>query len=290
MSGASLFAAGSVALDTLEGPFGRVTGELGGSALYFALAASLITPVAICAPVGRHELDLVRRTIGEREIDLSRLTVLDHATYRWAARQEGGTNRDLGSRDTIYDFWEPALPADYRGWAFVGSMRPDKQAASARQLSTSALLAGDSMRSYVTERPAEAAEVLSACNWFFANEEEVRALGGDASAPEEFRQRWSIDGLAIKAGPAGCAVWTDAGRLHVPALKRGPVIDVTGAGDALAGGMLARWLTTGGSPDGLRDALTYGVGCAALAISDVGVKGLAQATPTDLERVIEQSR
>jgi len=31
-----LLVAGSIALDTLEGPFGRVTGELGGSALYFA--------------------------------------------------------------------------------------------------------------------------------------------------------------------------------------------------------------------------------------------------------------
>ena len=39
-----LVVAGSIALDTLEGPFGRVTGELGGSALYFALAASLLGP------------------------------------------------------------------------------------------------------------------------------------------------------------------------------------------------------------------------------------------------------
>ena len=47
-----LLVAGSVALDTRDGPFGRVHETLGGSAVYFALAASLIVPVKVVAPVG----------------------------------------------------------------------------------------------------------------------------------------------------------------------------------------------------------------------------------------------
>ena len=42
-----LLVIGSVALDTRDGPFGKVQEELGGSAVYFALAASLIVPVKI---------------------------------------------------------------------------------------------------------------------------------------------------------------------------------------------------------------------------------------------------
>src|SRR6185312_756379 len=61
-----LLVAGSIALDTLEGSFGVVNEELGGSALYFALAASLIMPVRILAPVGRETAGAVRDVIGSR--------------------------------------------------------------------------------------------------------------------------------------------------------------------------------------------------------------------------------
>ena len=115
----SLLVAGSIALDSLEGPFGTVTGELGGSALYFALAASLIRPVEVVAPVGRETLDAVKRVIGDRPIDISRVSTLDVPTYRWTARQEAGSNLDLGSVDGIYDLWELDLPAEFEGWAYV---------------------------------------------------------------------------------------------------------------------------------------------------------------------------
>jgi sugar/nucleoside kinase (ribokinase family) len=65
-------------------------------------------------------------------------------------------------------------------------------------------------------------------------------------------------------------------------------VDTTGAGDALAGGMLARWLTTGGLVGGLQDALVWGVACASITISAIGVKGIAKATHKELHaRVLE---
>ena len=284
-----LLAAGSIALDTLEGPFGKVSGELGGSALYFALAASLIRPVEIVAPAGSDAIEAVRAALGDRPIDLSRISVLDRPTYRWSARQESGTNVDLGSRESIYDSWEPDLPAGFEGWAFVGSMRPDRQLTAARLLGTSsALLAGDSMRSYLSSHQPEAEGVLEACDWFFANREELVALGGDPDRPQHFRERWGLRGLAVKAGSDGCTVWTAAGPSHLGALAGRPVVDVTGAGDALAGGMLAAWAESGGGHDDLRTALAHGIACASIAISMVGLAGLVAATPTDLaERVSE---
>ena len=282
-----LLVTGSIALDQLEGPFGRVSDELGGSALYFSLAASLIRPVEVVAPIGRESLEALRRVTGNREIDITGVEALDHPTYRWSARQQSGSNLDLGSADTIYDHWEPGPPPGFDGWAFVGSMRPDRQLAAARTLRDSArLLAGDSMRSYVGSHRSEAEQVLGACGWFFANREELLALGGNAEEPQAFRSRWSLDGLVVKAGAAGCSAWTDAGETHLPAALVRPVIDVTGAGDALAGGMLAAWLESGGSPSGLRDALAHGVACAALAISAVGLEGLARATPGDLAEMV----
>lgn len=284
-----LLATGSIALDSLEGPFGSVRGELGGSALYFALAASLIRPVEIVAPVGSDAIAAVRAVLAGRAVDLSRLSVLDRPTYRWSARQQSGTNLDLGSRESIYDAWEPDLPAEFDGWAFVGSMRPDRQLAAVRQLrASSQLLAGDSMRSYLSSHRTEAEGVLDACGWFFANREELAALGGDPERPQLFRERWGLQGLTLKAGADGCTVWTAAGPCRLGALAGHPVVDVTGGGDALAGGMLAAWSESGGDPRQLRTALAHGIACAAIAISTVGLAGLAAATPADLaERVAE---
>ncbi len=285
-----LLVCGSIALDDLEGPFGRVQDELGGSALYFALAASLVRPVSVCAPVGRSDAPRIHEVTGGRRIDLGLLGVLNAPTYRWSARQQRGSNLDLGSRDSIYDAWEPLPPAGFDGWAFVGSMRPDRQALAATRLDQAGLLAGDSMRSYLRGRPAAASQLLEACDWFFANEEELGALGGDVRRAADFRTACGLSGLVVKAGARGCTAWTAAGALHVPALTERPVVDVTGAGDALAGGFLARWLETGGRPEGLADGLVYGVACASIAISDVGVRGLSRATPDELEERVEEVR
>lgn len=281
-----LLVAGSVALDTRDGPFGKVEETLGGSAVYFALAASLIMPVKVVAPVGVDGAKRVAQAFSGRSIDVEMLEILDAPTYRWRAHQEHGRNIDLGSSDDIYDNWEPTVPPNFDGWAFVGSMRPDRQAQLMGMLGGAKLLAADSMLSYVHSRPPEARDVLRRAGWFFCNQEEFTALGG--RDPEEFRRQWWLQGVVVKAGALGLAAYTEYGVVRVPALTDRPPLDTTGAGDALAGGMLARWLSTGGIPAGLQDALVWGVATASITISSIGVKGIAKATRKQLaERVAE---
>jgi sugar/nucleoside kinase (ribokinase family) len=276
-----LLVAGSVALDTREGPFGKVEEALGGSAVYFALAASLIVPVKVVAPVGLDGAKRVAQAFSGRRIDTEMLQILEAPTYRWRARQEHGRNIDLGSSDDIYDHWVPAVPTGFQGWAFVGSMRPDRQAQLMGMLSGVDLIAADAMLSYVHARPPEARDVLRRAGWFFCNQEEFTALGG--KDPDEFRRQWWLQGLVLKGGVLGLAAYTEYGVFRVPAVTDQPVVDTTGAGDALAGGMLARWLSTGGQASGLQDALVWGVACASLTISSIGVKGIAKATRKDLD-------
>jgi sugar/nucleoside kinase (ribokinase family) len=271
-----LLVVGSIALDTREGPFGKVEEELGGSAVYFALAASLMVPVQVSAPVGDDAIDQVAEAFGDRPIDTSLVHVFEAPTYRWAARQEHGRNIDLGSSDQIYDHWHPYAPKDFAGWAFVGSMRPDRQADAMKTLHGARLLAADAMLSYVREQTSHAKDVLRRATWYFCNEEEFAALGGKEA--EEFRRQWWLDGLVIKAGSKGVTAYTSDGSLHVPALPEHPAFDTTGAGDAVAGGLMARWLTTGALRGGLKDALVCGVACASLTIESIGIRGIASAT------------
>jgi sugar/nucleoside kinase (ribokinase family) len=276
-----LLVAGSVALDTRDGPFGRVHETLGGSAVYFALAASLIVPVKVVAPVGKDGIKRLGQVLSGHPIDTEMLQIVDAPTYRWRARQEHGANVDLGSSDDIYDTWTPSVPADFQGWAFVGSMRPDRQAELMELLGGAELLGADAMLSYVRSKTRDARDVLRRAGWFFCNAEEFAALGG--KDPDEFRRQWWLKGLVLKHGALGLAAYTEYGVVTVPALTEEPVVDTTGAGDALAGGMLARWLTTGGQPGGLQDALVWGVACASITISAIGVKGIAKATRKQLD-------
>lgn len=279
-----LLVAGSIALDTLEGSFGEVRDELGGSALYFALAASLIMPVRMLAPVGAESAARLEEVIHGRPIDASLVDVLDAPTYRWRAKQDPGRNIDLGSQDRIYDRWEPKPPPGFRGWAFVGSVRPDRQAQLVRGLEGAEMLAADAMLSYVRSQPPDAQEVLRRSRWYFCNVEEFQALGGEE--PEAFRRRWGLDGLVVKAGMRGVTAYTDAGHVHVPALTERPVVDTTGAGDAIAAGMLGHWLSTGGDASGLADSLVWGVACASLTIADIGLRGILGATREMLDECV----
>jgi sugar/nucleoside kinase (ribokinase family) len=281
-----LLVAGSVALDTRDGPFGKVEEALGGSAVYFALAASLVVPVKVVAPVGLDGAKQVAQAFSGRHIDTEMLQILKAPTYRWRARQKHGRNVEHGRSDSIYDSWKPTLPAGFGGWAFVGSMRPDRQAQLMGMLSGVPLLAADAMLSYVQARPPEARDVLRRAGWYFCNDEEFAALGG--KEPDEFRRQWWLQGLVIKSGVRGVTAYTEYGVVRVPALSGRDVVDTTGAGDALAGGMLARWMSTGGVPGGLQDALVWGVACASITVSSIGVKGIAKATREELqERVAE---
>lgn len=285
-AGTELLVAGSIALDTIEGPEGKVEDELGGSALYFALAASLIMPVRVVAPVGAQDAHRVLALVRSRPIDLTSMTTLEAPTYRWRAHQVEGRNIDLGSRDSIYDLWDPDIPARHSGWAFVGSVRPDRQVDLVRRLAGARLLAADSMISYIHSRTDDAFEVVRATEWYFCNHEEFGALGGDD--PEGFRRKWGLRGLVIKSGPGGVDAYTEGHSVHVPALPGHRVVDTTGAGDAVAAGMLARWLSTGGAPDGYAEALVWGVACASITIEDLGLRAIAAATRDQLEERVAE--
>jgi sugar/nucleoside kinase (ribokinase family) len=154
------------------------------------------------------------------------------------------------------------------------------------RLGGASMLAADSMLSYVHSRSADAQEVLRRARWYFCNHEEFAALGGDE--PQQFRRRWSLDGLVVKAGARGVDAYTERGAVHVPALTNRPVVDTTGAGDAVAGGMLARWLTTGAEAGQLQEALVWGIACASLTISEIGLRGIAAATREQLDERIEE--
>src|SRR5438093_2886973 len=78
-----LLVVGSVALDTVKTPFGEKHDVLGGSAAFFATAASYFTPVSLIAVVGKDFPEAHLKFLQMRGIDLTGLERRPGKTFRW---------------------------------------------------------------------------------------------------------------------------------------------------------------------------------------------------------------
>ncbi len=92
-----LLVVGSVALDSVETPFDKVHDALGGSAVFFASAASLLHPVQVVGVVGDDYPMAELRKLERRGVDLAGVEVAKGESFRWSGRY----NFDLSSRDTL---------------------------------------------------------------------------------------------------------------------------------------------------------------------------------------------
>src|SRR5437588_11643555 len=84
---------GSIALDSLETPFGTAENVLGGAGSYFSLAASTLTPVQLVGVVGADLDERHLDTLRAHGVDLQGLQrVADGKTFRWKGRYEYDMN------------------------------------------------------------------------------------------------------------------------------------------------------------------------------------------------------
>src|SRR5437879_2655025 len=92
-----LLVVGSVALDTVKTPFGEQSEVLGGSAAFFATAASYFTPVSLIAVVGEDFPEVHLKFLRMRGIDLTGLERRPGKTFRL----RGGNADELNTGATL---------------------------------------------------------------------------------------------------------------------------------------------------------------------------------------------
>ena len=77
---------GSVALDSIETPFGKAENVIGGSATFFAASASLLTPVQLVGIVGSDYPVEKLEPLRARGVDLAGLEQAEGESFRWRGR------------------------------------------------------------------------------------------------------------------------------------------------------------------------------------------------------------
>jgi sugar/nucleoside kinase (ribokinase family) len=250
---------GSVALDSIETPFGKVDDVLGGAASYFSLAASLFAPVELVAIVGEDFPGRYLNDLRARPIDLAGVRSIPGKTFRWGGRY----HLDMNTRDTLFtelgvfaDF-APEVPATYRQSpvVFLANIHPQLQLDVLRQMASDGrrpLRALDTMNLWIANERDALTEVIRQVDIIMIAEDEARQYAATPSLRAAARHIISLgpSHLVIKQGSYGAVLFSRDGSYHAaPAYPLEDVQDPTGAGDAFAGGFLgylARRLVNGG--------------------------------------------
>src|SRR5258705_12339551 len=79
----SVLVVGSVALDSVETPFGKADDVLGGSANFFAASASHLTKVSVVGVVGSDYPMEKLEPLRKRGVDFSGLEKAEGDSFRW---------------------------------------------------------------------------------------------------------------------------------------------------------------------------------------------------------------
>jgi sugar/nucleoside kinase (ribokinase family) len=274
--------AGTVHMDDITTPHGRRFRQIGGSALYFALAAAPHAPVHLNAIVGGDAEAELRQTLDGLPVDLAGLAVSDAPTFRWHAVHDfqRWVAETVAEEPGCEPEWRPHLsPEAARAEVlFLGSMRPSLQREILAQ-SSARLIGMDSMTCFTGPERDAVLDVVSGCDIVFLNRLELSSLVPEApdwvAAARSLLGRSRLRALVVKAGPTGAVLMTSTSTLERPAVPVDVVIDPTGAGDAVAGGFLGFCAAAGRDDDDVFPAaLEEGLSLAATTIGTFGTEGL----------------
>jgi sugar/nucleoside kinase (ribokinase family) len=295
----SVLVVGSLALDSIETPFGSARDAVGGSAVYISTAASyFFSPVRIVGVVGGDFPQSAIEVLEQRHVDLEGLEVIKSGkTFRWSGRYR----YDLNERDTlstdlnVFEKFDPKVPEKYRKSRIVclGNIDPDLQRKVLDQVESPRIVVCDTMNYWIERKHKELLETLSRINIVILNDSEARLLSREPNLIKAARviRGMGPTAVIIKKGEHGALLLTEQMVFSAPAYPMENIFDPTGAGDSFAGGFVG-WLARSDdtSEENLKRAVIYGSTLASFCVEKFGVDGLRDLTYLQIQDRFRQFR
>lgn len=295
---AEVLMVGSVALDSVETPYGKVDRALGGAATFASVAASFWTPVQAVGVVGddfdpAHLAFLVQRGVDTEGIEV----IAGGETFWWG----GVYSADMNSRETlftklnVFEEFHPVLPAAYRAtpYLFLANIHPALQLDVLDQATGATFVGLDTMNLWIDITRDTLLQVIARTSAVFLNDEEARQLTGEANP---VAAGLALLGLGprlavVKKGEHGALLFTAEGIFSAPGYPLERVFDPTGCGDCFAGGFMGYLAATEDlSEANLRRAVIYGSVVASYNAEDFSLDRLRTLTSDEIEARFEGFR
>jgi sugar/nucleoside kinase (ribokinase family) len=283
---------GSVALDTVETPHGKVERSLGGAATYASISASYFSKPGIVAVVGgdfdRKHMTLLKR----RGIDIGGIQIDPNGkTFHWSGYYEGDMNQahTRATELNVFEAFRPAIPDSYRDASHVllGNIQPALQLEVLEQVKKPRLALCDTMNFWISSAPELLEKVFRKVDVICINDGEACQFCNTSSLPRAARELLKLGPkrVIIKKGANGVCLFGKDTFFALPAIPLLEVKDPTGAGDTFAGGFLgcmarARVL----SEDSFRRGLIAGTVMASYCVEDFSCRKTANLKPGDIAK------
>jgi sugar/nucleoside kinase (ribokinase family) len=293
----SLLVTGSIGIDTVKTPHGVSENCLGGSSVYFSMAASFFAPVRFVGVVGDDCPFDLPQIFSDRSVDLAGLEVRQGSkTFRWA----GTYMANMDDRNTdnvelnVLAEAPPQVPQVFKDsqFVFLANTAPALQMELLSQIDNPTFVAADTMDLWINNNLDDLKALIKKVDCLIINEDEAKQLAGELNlikAADAILEMGASIAL-IKKGASGSLMRNKAGdTFMLPAFPAADVIDPTGAGDSFAGGFMGT-LAKAGNTDfaTLKKAVACGTVTASFTLADFSLKGLTDTTRAAIDARLEQ--
>lgn len=289
----SLLVTGSIGIDTVTTPYGVSENCLGGSAIYFSMAASFFSPVRFVGAVGADCPFNLTKVFAGKDVDLAGLEIRELSkTFRWKGSYHDTMNEVITDKVELNVLAEapPAVPDEFRDskFLFLANTAPSLQIQLLQQVDNPVFVAADTMNCWIQQHRDELLCLLGKINCLILNEDEARMLVSETNLIKAGRKILDMGPqvVIIKKGESGSLTCSADGESFIlPAFPADKVKDPTGAGDSFAGGLMG-YMAQAETADfkTLKTAVAYGTVLASFTISDFSLEGLISIKKDDIEK------
>jgi len=287
---------GTVALDNIETPFGKVKDAMGGSASYASIAASFFSKPGIISIVGvdypTEHLDFLK----SRGIDITHIKK-QGKTFKWDGFYEFDMNEaktrntELGS---LPDF-KVEIPNDYKDikCIFLANIDPELQLSALSQLNNPEFVVLDTMNFWIESKRDQVLEVIKKTSILVLNDGEARQLFKTTNLITAANKALKLGpkSVIIKKGEHGALMFMDNKHFNAPGYPLENVKDPTGAGDCFGGGLVGYLAKTKDfSEPNIRKAIVYGSSIASHNAEDFSINRLKTLTMEEIEKRFQEMK
>jgi len=295
----SLLVVGSVALDTIETPFGKADDAFGGSASFLATCASYFySNIHLVGVVGEDFPTANIEFLKSKQINLDGLQIIKGGkTFRWSGRY----HFDLNTRDTldtqlnVFEHFNPIIPDAAKNSEYValGNIHPSLQLQVLGQVTKPKLVIADTMNLWINNTYDDLVKTLAKVDLLIINDSEAREISKDFNLIRSAKKIMEMGPhtLIIKKGEHGALLFTQDSIFSAPAYPLESIFDPTGAGDSFMGGF-AGYIAKHDKFDmeTLKRAVIYGSTVASYCVEQFSLERFATLTYPEIESRYKQFR
>ena len=281
---------GTVALDSIETPFGKVDDALGGSATYASVAASYFSKPGILSIVGKDFPKRHIKFLNEKDIDTKGI-VIGQKTFRWKGYYEFDMNeaKTLKTELNSLETYKVKVPDSYTNakYVFLANIDPELQLEVIKKMRNPELIVMDTMNFWIEHKKEDLLKTIKKSDILILNDAEARELFKTPNLIKAASEALKLVSKAviIKKGEHGALLFTHKRHFNAPGYPLESIKDPTGCGDSFGGAFIGYLAKTKNSEEkNLRKAVIYGSVLASYNAEGFGTEKLKDISNKDINK------